>query len=267
MTVYVITGKLGGGKSLSAVGRLQEYVQAGKPVATNLDLDAAKLTRGKGLKAPLYRLPDFPTVDDLDAIGVGNASTDETKNGAVVLDECGVLLNAREWGDKGRQAIIDWFLHSRKLGWDVYLIVQHLDLLDKQVRQALTEYHVICRRLDRINIPLVGSALRVLSFGMLSGKMPRVHIASVRYGMGPTAVGAETWTYRGDDLFPVYDTRQRFTRSYPDGVFAVWCPPAAELAQLRRKVGRKPKLPDVERIMRLPPERRIAWVKRLGITA
>ena len=77
------------------------------------------------------------------------------KKQLVVLDECGTWLNTREWQDKSRQNLIDWMLHSRKKGWDIILIVQDLALIDKQVRTALCEFVVICRRLDRLSMPLV----------------------------------------------------------------------------------------------------------------
>nr|WP_250114634.1 zonular occludens toxin domain-containing protein [Escherichia coli] len=27
-------------------------------------------------------------------------------------------------GDKDRQPVIDWFLHARKLGWDIIFLIQ-----------------------------------------------------------------------------------------------------------------------------------------------
>ena len=38
MAVYVVTGKLGSGKTLVSVSRIQERLAKGCPVATNLDL-------------------------------------------------------------------------------------------------------------------------------------------------------------------------------------------------------------------------------------
>ncbi|MFK4136821.1 zonular occludens toxin domain-containing protein, partial [Pseudomonas luteola] len=37
MAVYFVTGKLGSGKSLVAVGKIRDYMIAGRRVATNLD--------------------------------------------------------------------------------------------------------------------------------------------------------------------------------------------------------------------------------------
>lgn len=38
MPAYVITGKLGAGKSLVAVSRIQQYILQGRKVATNVNL-------------------------------------------------------------------------------------------------------------------------------------------------------------------------------------------------------------------------------------
>jgi len=243
VTVYLVTGRLGGGKTLVSVGRLVEYLERGRPVATNLDLDLAKLPAN--IKAPrIVRLPDRPSGDDLATLGKAHDTPDESQNGLLVLDECGVIFNAREWADKGRQGVVDWLLHSRKLGWDVLLIVQAPNLLDKQLREALCEMLVVCRRLDRLKIPFLGAIFKVLTFGLLAGKMPRVHVASVRYGMGLESVHADTWFYRGTELFGLYDTRQRFRRDYEAGAFSL-LDVRGRSARTERAARLKPKHPRV----------------------
>jgi len=230
MAVYLISGKLGSGKTLSAVGRIKDALLQGRRVATNLDLYLDKLlppfagSPSRGRPVSCVRLPDKPTVDDLELIGPGNDGLDESKNGLIVLDELAVWLNSRTFNDKARMPVIDWLLHSRKKGWDVYFICQHLEQIDKQVRQALVEYLVVCRRLDRMKIPVVGGLLRSLSGGVISGTMPKVHVATVRYGTNPDAIKADTWIYRGHDLYAGYDTRQIFSDSYDKGCFT-YIPP------------------------------------------
>lgn len=251
MTVYLVTGRLGGGKTLCSIGRMVEYLERGRPVATNLNLDLSKLA--SNVKAPrIVRLPDKPSGDDLLAIGKAHDTADESQNGLLVLDECGVIFNSREWSDKGRQAVVDWLLHSRKLGWDVLLIVQAPNLLDKQLREAICEMHVICRRLDRMRIPFFGAIFKVLTLGLLEGRMPRVHLASVRYGMGIDSVHADTWIYRGTELFGLYDTRQRFRRDYEEGPFSLVDPRARPI---KRKLA--PKGPRAKLLEQLGPSE--AW--------
>ena len=122
MTVYFVTGKLGSGKSLVSVGKIRDYLIAGRRVATNLDLYLDEMFTHN--KSPVSRLPDKPRIEDMLALGDGYESenardNDESHYGLIVLDECGTWLNSREWNDKGRRALIDWFLHARKRRWDV----------------------------------------------------------------------------------------------------------------------------------------------------
>ncbi|WP_430623398.1 zonular occludens toxin domain-containing protein [Escherichia coli] len=96
-------------------------------------------------------------------MGIGNTSYDESRNGLLVLDECGTWFNSRSWGDKDRQPVIDWFLHARKLGWDIIFLIQDISIMDKQARLALAEHVVYCRRSDKLNIPFVGSIMNLVS--------------------------------------------------------------------------------------------------------
>lgn len=223
MAVYFVTGKLGGGKSLVTVGKIKDYILAGKPVATNLDLFLEYLIPKNISKIQCYRVPDKPSLEDLKLLGYGNYSADESKNGLLVLDELGTWLNARTYQDKGRQEIIDWLLHARKFGWDVMLIVQNVDLLDKQVRVALGEHTVVCRRTDRIPLPIVGWVFKL--FTGFKIPLPRVHVGSVFYGEGQGAIKIENWVYRGNDLFKGYDTKQIFKENY--NRLSSYLPPAS----------------------------------------
>ncbi|GAL09053.1 hypothetical protein JCM19233_18 [Vibrio astriarenae] len=117
-------GKIRAGKSLTSVGRIRDAFERGAPVATNLDINLKNMLGRDKKNTRLYRLPDKPQLIDLEAIGNGNTTYDEAKNGLLVLDECGTWFNSRTWNDKSRQDVINWFLHARKLGWDLIFIVQ-----------------------------------------------------------------------------------------------------------------------------------------------
>lgn len=172
----------------------------------------------------VIRLPDKPSVSDLEALGHGNETMDETKNGLIVLDELAAWLNAREWGDKGRMAVIDWLLHSRKHGWDVMFISQHIEQIDKQIRTSLVEYLVVCRRMDRMKIPFFGKLLNAITSGIITGNMPQIHVATVRYGVNPDAVVSDRWIYQGKDLYDAYNTRQIFSERHSPGLHTVLPP-------------------------------------------
>lgn len=276
MPVWSVEGKLGTGKTKFCVWRAQEAIRQGRRVASNVDLFMDKLTPER--RASYIRVPDKPTAFDLDAIGQGNPeSYDEDRNGILILDELGTWLNARSFGDKERAGLIDWLIHARKKGWDVYLIVQDQGMIDKQVRESLIEYQCRCIRLDKIKIPVIGSVLG--AFHKKLKYLPRMHVTTARVGYGQNAIVAERWTYRGDDLHAAYDTRQVFTSNYPDGAKSV-LPPwdhAPAVSKLQLFVNRlyakpkppplpKPKRPLIQWLQRLPPDRRIAFMRRHGLT-
>lgn len=224
MAVYVVTGKLGSGKTLVAVGKIQEKIVSGCKVATNLDLRLHKMPRvGIFAKSPnVVRIPDKPALSDLEAIGLGNLSYDESKNGLLVLDECGTWFNSRSWADRERQSVINWFLHARKLGWDIIFLIQDLSIMDKQARVALAEHVVYCRRLDRVTIPIIGAFYSLITGSKLP--LPRVHVGIVKYGDSPQAIVVERWTYTGRDLYSSYDTKQAFSDSYEHASFSYLTP-------------------------------------------
>lgn len=207
MANYIITGELGAGKSLVAVGKIRDHLQAGLRVATNLNIYPEKMLPAWWKRGELLRIPDFPTREDLDQIGRGGESPDEKGFGLLVLDECADYLNSREYGDKNRSGLLHWFRHARKLRWHVMFLLQDAEALDKQLRKALGEFIGQCRRWDRV--ALLGYAL------------PRVHVCYVRYGRSQRSHISYKWRYRGTDLFRAYDTEQVFVDRDDEG--AVKC--------------------------------------------
>lgn len=232
MSGHIITGKLGSGKTLCSVGRAEAYLKQGCIVATNIDLRANRLDLTREQQRLVVRVPDQPTIDDLNAIGQAYdiaAGYDETKTGLLMLDELATWFNARAWSDAGRKELNNWLVHARKLGWDVFLIIQNIEMLDKQARQALCDYLVVCKRTDRF---------KILGFGL-----PKGHLASVYQGHSENPKLRDgRWMYRGKRLYDAYDTAQVFTTDYPhkvhsvipDGYFDVAAVPETVAASSRR---------------------------------
>ncbi|WGG51338.1 zonular occludens toxin domain-containing protein [Rugamonas sp. DEMB1] len=243
MAVYAITGKLGSGKGKAAIDQIRRYLRQGKRVATNCDVFLEHLMPERD-RSSVIRIPDKPSSADLYMVGSGNrfidfepilrsgkngfeASApsprllpgfDESHNGALILDECGSWLNTRNFQDKGRAEMLEWAIHARKYGWDVFFIMQNIAQVDKQLRDSLLEYVVRLNRLDRMKVPVISGALKLLTAGATEGNLPRVHIGVVRLGAMPDALVADRWVFRGDDLNNAYNTTQVFSENYPHGV-------------------------------------------------
>jgi hypothetical protein len=218
----LLAGKRGAGKSLIATSRIRDYLWAGRMVATNLNLYLEYLVPPRNKVRP-YRLPDWPTADDMMALPLGNPGLkwvegepypvirddhefNEDENGLLVLDELATFLNSRDWQAKDRQALINWLLHSRKYGWDLLFIAQHVGLVDKQVRDALFDLFATTRRLDKVQVPVFGRIAAMMGFKL---RLPKWHVANVRYGMQQGAPLSETIWVRGKDLYKAYDTTQK----------------------------------------------------------
>lgn len=272
MSSYFITGKLGSGKSIVSVGRIFEYLQRGNKVASNIDIFLDGYLSVKS-KRTIMRIPDKPTIFDFDAIGIGNDGYDEEKNGLLVLDELGSWFNSRSWQDKDRKAVLDWFLYLRKRGWDVLLLVQDIDLVDKQLIGILAEHLVICRRLDRVPIPFFGKFVRLFGF---KGNLPKLHRAKVIYGENSQGLHIDTWTYSGTAYYKAYDTKQIFSPDYSHGVHSCLSPwhligrhQAAQLSLYKRylrwldarpPVKYKPQSLIMQKIQKMPSHKRLeAW--------
>lgn len=291
MTDYAVTGKKRSGKGLFCVGLIRDALLSGKRVATNMDIWPDQMLPPLS-RATIVRLPDCPTVEDMEALGRGyEGEYDDDRNGIIVLDESSKFFNARQWGDKARQPLLDWLIHSGKLGWDVYYQMQGLGQIDKQLRDTQVEYHVSVKRTDRWPIPFITPAAKL--FG-LTIRFPKMHVGTYRHGCDSQALIVDRKFYRARDLWHAYDTRQVFVdRGHPDacGLHTVLSPwhtkgrhyawiPAEWQRRLFAVVGydwtksprqnkapkpeRKGKLPVVALLGKLPPDQAMRHWHRLN---
>ncbi|NJA06335.1 hypothetical protein HC024_11490 [Methylococcaceae bacterium WWC4] len=199
-----ITGELGSGKTMFAVKLIREYLAAGRPVATNLDLYLEHMMSAKS-EATAIRLPDKPVRAHFDQLGDAYPVAegyDESRFGLIVLDECLTWLNSRSWQDKERAGVLDWFLHARKHGWNVAFLMQSADFCDPQLRETLLTYHVSCRKMAKYRVPIVGKTLGL--------RMPKGTLATITAGYGSSAIVHDRELYRGSDLYQAYRTGQVF---------------------------------------------------------
>jgi hypothetical protein len=158
--IYAVTGTPGAGKSWYAVKRVLDAIQRGQPVATNVTLVEgwAELLARRSLRLRLSRrnmrrtieryeslLHQLPPEDPAELLRIRLGGRGEGR-GIAVLDEAHEWLNARFWAEADRKDLVRWFSTHRHYGWDVYLLTQYLDSIDKQVRDRV-EWHVVCRNL------------------------------------------------------------------------------------------------------------------------
>lgn len=261
MAGYIVTGKPGAGKGKFGVMRMREALEEGRRVATNFNLHLDNLLPAKS-RATAVRVPDRPTGDDLLALGSGSQGTyDETMFGELHLDEAASWLNTRQYADKGRAALIDWLVHQRKHRWHVYIYVQELGMIDKQIREGLADYCVKIVNANKMRIPVVGAVL-----GKKHGRMPRLHLANTSMLDLPGVIVERDW-FRGDDLHDGYETEQRFREWARDpkhpmfhseremgsySMLSAWHLKGRQ--EPTPKISLKPKLPIIAKLAKLPPD-------------
>lgn len=202
---FFVTGELGSGKTLFAMQLIREYMRAGRPVATNVDvfLDEMMLPESKKV---ITRLPDKPAIRHFEQLGASYDLADgydEDKFGLIVLDECLTWLNTRGYNDKERPQVVNFFLHARKKGWNVCFILQSIDYADKQVVDTLLTYHVTCVKVGKFKAPFIGKLFNI--------RLPKGTMATIHAGRaGATSIKFGREIYRGSDLYKCYNTAQVF---------------------------------------------------------
>jgi hypothetical protein len=269
--ISLLYGQPGTGKSTLATGVALDYMRQGRRVVANYPIDPApaSLRRNGPLSSAFCEvIPARPTYATIQSLGLGWRHKDEysreDRAGLLLIDEAGPWLDARKWQDKDRPLLIDWMLHSRKRGWDILFIAQAPNMIDKQVREAVVEAYARCRRLDRMKVP------------MTDIRLPRVHIAALKYGLEPGAPILERWFYRGTLEHKCYQSYALFDAENTEGHYCTLPPRMTKWAKVdslrekfrnffqpRRVVPRPSKKhPVADLISRLPPDERIKHWKR-----
>lgn len=211
--VCYVTGGIRSGKGLFAVRTIEDFALRKCRIVTNYDLWLENFLPHNLKDVQITRIPDRPTVEDLEAIGFGYDHDDplhydEERFGLIVLDELGTWLNSRSWNQKGRQGVIDWLLHSGKRRWSLMLTIQDIDMLDKQAKDATaSQFIAYCKKLGDYPIPFVTSFLRLFGFNVT---LPDIRLATIRLGADPRGWVSDRVFYTGRKYYRAYNTRQEF---------------------------------------------------------
>jgi hypothetical protein len=257
--ISLLYGQPGTGKSTLATGMILDNMRNGFRTVANFPVDASPAVirpSGKISQAHVEVLPARPSFAQLQAIGSGWSDPKdigrEDRSGLLVMDEIGGWINSRNWNDKERQQIIDWFLHSRKRGWNIVFIAQHPNLVDKQVREAVVEGYARIRRTDRMKLPLIGVSL------------PRFHIAIHKYGMDQNSPRLNTWVYRGTTEHKCFQSYVVFD-SDDDVIQGSYCTLPARITKWHGQVTWKGFRKAQKRIseQRPPPKQKSGWILKL----
>lgn len=145
MSIWLYTGTPGSGKSYHAARDIVQRLKKGGGLIANFPINEGAV---KGCKAHCeYWDNSELTAERLVAYALQHHKLGKEGQCLVVVDECQIIFNCRDFGRKDRNAWVQFFAQHRKLGFNVILITQSDRMLDKQIR-SLVETEVKHRKLN-----------------------------------------------------------------------------------------------------------------------
>lgn len=175
--VSLYSGTPGSGKSLHVAKDIRDRAILGKPTIANFPANLTKYKRTNFTYCP----NDQMTPEYLIAYSQDYFKTHRFKEGAIllVIDECQLLFNAREWQQRGRAAWLSFFTQHRHYGFNIVLIAQFDRMVDRQIR-SLIEYEFIHRKAS--NYGIGGMIFSLCSGGKLFVAVQMWYPLKVRIG-------------------------------------------------------------------------------------
>ncbi len=195
--ISLYSGTPGSGKSLHCARTIINWSRLGYPVIGNFPVDLSRYKRAAFTYCPNDKMTPKFLIDYS-----RNRFGDKTpKEGSIllVIDECQLLFNAREWQQSGRAQWLSFFTQHRKLGYDIILIAQFDRMVDRQIR-SLIEYEYIHRKMS--NFGWQGYLLSLFFGG-------KTFIAVKRWYPLHERLGSELFHAR-KSLYSIYDSYATF---------------------------------------------------------
>ena len=197
--IYLYSGTPGSGKSLHTAHDIVSKLRRKHRVIANFPIDLDVVKKGLFLNYNIGIFKYFDnselTVEALIDFAKNNHVMGKEGQTLLIIDECQVIFNAREFNSKDRMKWIKFFTQHRKLGYNVILIAQNDRMIDRQIR-ALVEYEIRHRKAN--------------SFGTIGMLIPVPLFASVTYWYGvKERIGVEFFIY-SKKYSKLYDSYMMF---------------------------------------------------------
>lgn len=161
--IFLYSGTPGSGKSLHTARTIYYHLAFNKPVIANFEIDVTKVKNSH-----LFTYVDNENLTPDYLINYFNQYREEVgkelKEGHIllVIDECQLMFNSRDWSKAGRNDWNAFFTQHRKYRFDIILVAQFDRMIDRQIR-SLIEYEQVHRKVSNF-----GWKGRLLSILMLS---------------------------------------------------------------------------------------------------
>ncbi len=200
MSVTLYTGTPGSGKSFHAAKDIERRLRRGGGLICNFPVNEGFVKKCRAHVE--YWDNSELTAERLVAYALEHHKIGKEGQTLVVIDECQIIFNCRDFGRKDRNAWVTFFSQHRKLGYNVLLITQSDRMLDKQIR-SLVEDEVKHRKLN--NYGFGGMFLTLFSLG-------RTWFIAIDYWYGGNKLklGSSVFPYR-KRYSALYDSYKLFS--------------------------------------------------------
>lgn len=193
--ISLYSGTPGSGKSLDVARLIYYRIKLGKTVIANFPVDTVQI---KGHHNGEFVFMDNEQLTPAELIRYSMQKPRKEGEILLIIDEAQILFNTREWGKSDRKTWNTFFTQHRKLGYEIIMVAQFDQMLDKQIR-ALFEYEYIHRKITNygwrgwLMAPLLGSFIKVQYWYPVRER-----------------VGAETFRFH-KKWAAIYDTNRMFS--------------------------------------------------------
>lgn len=195
--ISLYSGTPGSGKSLHCARTIINWSRLGYPVIGNFTVDLRRYKRAAYTYCPNDKMtPEFLINYSRQRFG---SKTPKEGSILLVIDECQLIFNAREWQQSGRAQWLSFFTQHRKLGYDIILIAQFDRMIDRQIR-SLIEHEYIHRKMS--NFGFQGKLLSLFFGG-------KTFIAVKMWYPLHERLGSEIFHAR-KSLYSIYDSYATF---------------------------------------------------------
>jgi hypothetical protein len=207
--IEVFEGKLGGGKTYSAVVRIVHVLRRGGVVATNIELNRSAIVdycaRRYRVQLDLDKQLFILTEDQLfnfhSHIPLGSSADCRP---LIVIDEAHLWFNSRDWAQASRD-VLKFLTQSRKLHVDIIFISQSALNLDKQFIR-MVQYIWRFRDLDRFKIPGLGITYPFLIKCLTLGLINSSQILVSQFDFDGRTLLDKSFVPKDLDIFELYQT-------------------------------------------------------------
>lgn len=145
MAIWLYTGTPGSGKSYHAARDIVQRLRKGGGLIANFPVNEDYVKKKKTHVE--YWDNSELTAERLVSYALEHHEIGKEGQCLLVIDECQIIFNCRDFGRKDRNAWVQFFAQHRKLGFNVILITQSDRMMDKQIR-SLVETEVKHRKLN-----------------------------------------------------------------------------------------------------------------------